>query len=257
MQNLLSISLIQTDLFWENKEANLLSIEQKLKNVPFQSQIIVLPEMFTTGFSMQPEKWAETMEGETVVAMLSWAKSENKVICGSVMIQENEQYFNRFLWVEPSGKIQFYNKKHLFSYAGEDQHYTAGTEHLIVDYKGWKMACFICYDLRFPEWSRNVKENYDVAIYVANWPEVRNQAWKTLLRARAIENQSFVVGLNRVGDDGVGLKYSGDSVVLNPLGQELAQAGSHKNQIISASLSHQELLDIRQKFPFLKDSSLN
>lgn len=246
--NKINVTLIQAKLEWEDKAQNLENFNSLLSGL--ETDVIILPEMFTTGFSMSPENLSETMDGESVNWMISKSKELNAAICGSLIIQEDQKYYNRFVWVEPSGKIITYDKRHLFGYAGEDEHYTAGQQRIIIEYKGWKILPLICYDLRFPVWSRNT-EGYDLLIYVANWPRVRSYAWKALLQARAIENQSFVIGVNRVGLDGKGNNYSGNSMIIYPLGEimyELDGEEVHQINLIKELVESQ-----RESLPFLKD----
>ena len=232
MNQQLTISTIQTTLHWENKEANRQMLEQKISSIRDKTEIVILPEMFSTGFSMKPAALAETMEGETVQWMKKIASEKKIILTGSIIVEENENYFNRLIWMLPNGKYGYYDKRHRFAFAGEDQYYTAGNKRLIASVKGWKINLQVCYDLRFPVWARQTSPSnslskgegeiatpeYDVLIYVANWPERRNTAWKTLLQARAIENQSYVVGVNRVGKDGNDIYHSGDSMIIDPLG---------------------------------------
>lgn len=259
----LTITTIQTDLRWENKAANLQALEQKIFFVRERTEIIVLPEMFSTGFSMQPEKLAETMDGETVSWMARIAKEKNIILTGSLIIKENNNYYNRLVWMLPNGQYGIYDKRHRFAFAGEDRYYTAGTKRLIASVKGWKINLQVCYDLRFPVWARQDPSyakgeepgapEFDLLIYVANWPEKRNIAWKTLLQARAIENQCYVVGVNRVGNDGNTIYHSGDSMIIDPMGEIIY----HKNDvedIFTATISKDHLQAIREKFPFWKDA---
>jgi len=252
MENELKVTIIQTDLVWENAPENRKNFETKINAITASTDIIVLPEMFTTGFAMQPEHLAETMDGDTIFWMLQLAKTTNSAICGSIIITENEKYYNRFLFVTPSGEIQFYNKRHLFSLAGEHERYQNDNKQVIIDYKGWRICPLICYDLRFPVWSRNTS-NYDVLIYVANWPKPRITAWNTLLKARAIENMSYVVGINRVGTDANGHEYTGNSIVLDELGNEMTPITENTGAIITTTLSKETLLASRDKFNFLND----
>ncbi|MCL4165019.1 UNVERIFIED_CONTAM: hypothetical protein GTU68_012329, partial [Idotea baltica] len=219
----LKIAGIQTSLEWENHEANRQNFEGRILAADSEIDILVLPEMFTTGFSMKPERLAEDMQGETIHWMKKLADKTNTVLAGSAIIQDSGRFFNRMLWVEPCGHIEWYDKRHLFTLAGEDDEYTAGGEPKIVDYKGWRINLNICYDLRFPVWSRNANE-YDVVIYVANWPSTRIVAWSTLLRARAIENQCYVVGVNRIGLDANAKNYSGQSTIIDMEGNYLSEA---------------------------------
>lgn len=249
----LHITLIQSDLVWEDKTANLQHFEQLIAGITGPKHIVVLPEMFSTGFSMAPERLAETMDGPTVQWMAAIAIKYRCILTGSAMIEEEGKYYNRMLWVQPNGQIAHYDKRHLFAYGGEDEHYTPGERRLIVSVNGWRINLLICYDLRFPVWARNKNADYDVLIYVANWPEARSLAWKTLLQARAIENMSYVVGVNRVGTDGKGLTYSGDSSVFGPLGEQIWQ--EHGNAAVhTVTLDKDALTDVRTRLPFLKDA---
>ncbi|MGV3594092.1 MAG: amidohydrolase [Sediminibacterium sp.] len=252
----LHISLIQTKLFWENKTANLLMLEEKINSISQKTEIVVLPEMFSTGFSMNPPAFAETMDGPTIEWMKKMAAEKKIILTGSVIIQENNQFFNRLLWVLPNGTIGHYDKRHRFAFAGEDQHYSNGHKRLIAQVKGWKINLQICYDLRFPVWARQQSDDepeYDLLLYVANWPERRNHAWKTLLTARAIENQAYVIGVNRVGEDGNGIYHSGNSMVVDPLGEVLYHK-EHEEDIFTIILEKTTLIEIRNKFPFWKDA---
>lgn len=252
----LSISLVQTRLHWEDKAANLAMFEKKIKGITGKTEVVVLPEMFSTGFSMQPKKLAETMEGDTVTWMKNIAASQKIILTGSVIIEEGGHFFNRLLWVLPNGSVGTYDKRHRFAYAGEDKEYTAGNRRLIASVKGWRINLQVCYDLRFPVWSRQgpgEQPEYDVLLYVANWPERRSHAWKSLLTARAIENQCYVVGLNRVGEDGNGIAHSGNSMVLDPLGATLFHL-ENEEAVHSIVLEKETLDTSREKFPFWKDA---
>lgn len=250
----LHLTLIQPHLFWEDKGANLTLLEQKILGLEAPTEIVILPEMFNTGFSMQPELHAETMEGPTVEWMRRIAMTQKIILTGSLMIQEGDHYYNRLIWMLPNGEYGHYDKRHLFAFAGEDQHYSAGNKRLIASVKGWKINLQICYDLRFPVWSRQAANNeYDVLIYVANWPEKRSHAWKTLLVARAIENQAFVVGVNRVGLDGNNIAYSGNSMVVCPLGEVLYHSADQES-VFQMTLVREELEHTRTQFPFWKDA---
>lgn len=251
----LSITLIQTALHWENKEANLSMFEEKISNIHEKTQIVVLPEMFSTGFSMQPEVLAETMDGPTVQWMKGVAAKNKIILTGSIIIEENGQYFNRLIWMLPNGQMGIYDKRHRFAFAKEDEHYSAGSKRLIASVNGWRINLQVCYDLRFPVWARQSPGNepeYDLLINVANWPQRRNHAWKTLLTARAIENQSYVVGVNRVGNDGNNIYHSGDSMVIDPLG-EILYLKEDGEDIFTITLSKEKLIEVRTKFPFWKD----
>ncbi len=250
----LKITLIQTHLFWEDKGANLALLEQKILNLEEPTEVVILPEMFTTGFSMQPTLHAETMEGPSVQWMRRIAKAQKIILTGSLIIEENGHYYNRLIWMLPNGELGYYDKRHLFAFAGEDQHYTAGNKRLIASVKGWKINLQICYDLRFPTWARQAAPNeYDVLVYVANWPEKRSPAWKTLLVARAIENQAFVVGVNRVGLDGKNIAHSGNSMVVGPLGEVLYHSADQES-VFQITLQRDELEQARTQFPFWKDA---
>jgi predicted amidohydrolase len=241
----LSFTIIQTQLHWEDKGANLDMLSQKIKSITEYTEIIILPEMFNTGFSMQPEKFAETMEGPTVDWMKKLAEEKKVIITGSLMIVEGGKYYNRLIWMLPNGQLGYYNKRHLFAFAEEDQHYTPGNKRLIASVKGWKINLQICYDLRFPVWARqqlskDLEKEYDVLLYVANWPEKRSHAWKTLLTARAIENQCFTIGVNRVGLDGNNIAHSGDSMVVGPLGEILYHC-SEEEDVFHIRLQKEEV----------------
>ncbi|KAA3640317.1 MAG: amidohydrolase [Proteobacteria bacterium] len=249
--NDLAITLIQTDLHWHNPESNRAHFEQCIQDISTVTDVIILPEMFTTGFTMAATDHAETEPGETLQWMQQQAKQVKAAITGSLIVKAQGQFYNRLYWVEANGDYKHYDKKHLFSYAGEDQHFTAGSKRLIVEYKGWRICPLICYDLRFPVWSRN-DVDYDVLIYVANWPTPRQDAWQSLLKARAIENMSYVVGVNRIGTDGNDHTYAGGSVIYDITGQALIEAKNQKfNKTIT--LVYNRLKQQRHRFGFLKD----
>jgi omega-amidase len=250
----MKIALIQIPLVWEDPKSNRANIEQKINTLEAGIDLIVLPEMFTTGFTMQPERVAETMQGETIVWMQSLAKAKNFAITGSLVINEKGNYYNRLLFVFPSGEIQLYNKRHLFTLAGEDKSYTKGTQKLIIEYKGWKICPLICYDLRFPVFARNA-EQYDVLLYVANWPTIRIQAWDTLIKARAVENMSYTIGVNRVGKDEKNYDYLGHSQVVDFLGNYTI-APQEKEGVYYAQLDKEALLQTRSKLGFLNDQDV-
>lgn len=266
MNSSLTISIVQSALHWEDKAANLVMLEQKINSIRERTEIVVLPEMFSTGFSMKPGILAETMDGETI----GWMKrvsSQNKIILtGSFICREDEngipRYYNRLVWMLPNGQYGTYDKRHLFAYAEEDRHYTAGEKRFIASVKGWKILPLICYDLRFPVWARQNpatgqegrgEAEYDILMYVANWPEKRVHAWKTLLQARAIENQCYVVGVNRTGDDGAGIHYNGESMIVDPMG-EVLYTKKEEEEIFTITLEKEKLQSIREKLPFLKDA---
>ena len=248
----MKIALIQSSLIWENPKANRNHFEEKINAISENIDLIVLPEMFSTGFTMNPMAVAETMQGETVLWMQALAKAKNTAITGSLVIKENGNFYNRLVFVFPSGKIQFYDKRHLFSLAGEDNVYTSGNQKLIVEYLGWKICPLICYDLRFPVFARNV-ENYDVLIYVANWPKVRIKAWDVLLPARAIENMSYAIGVNRIGLDNKNLEYNGHTQAVDFSGNYILEPQENEGVFIT-ELNKEKLLDYKQKFGFLRDS---
>ena len=218
----MKIALIQSSLFWENPIANRNYFEEKINGISEKVDLIVLPEMFTTGFTMNPSTVAETMDGETILWLQSLAKSRNVAITGSLVIKENHNFYNRLVFVFPSGEIQFYDKRHLFTLAGEDKVYSSGKKKLIVEYLGWKICLLICYDLRFPVFSRNI-EDYDLLIYVANWPKTRINAWDILLKARAVENMCYTIGVNRIGLDDNNLEYVGHSQTVDFLGNSVLE----------------------------------
>lgn len=247
----LKTALVQTSLHWEDKQANFKMLDEKLSGITTGPDIVVLPEMFSTGFSMQPEKFAEKIDGEAVSWMQKKASQLNAVITGSLIIEENGAYYNRLIWLQPDGSMSWYDKRHLFSMAGEEKVYFPGQEKLVVEWKGWKICPLICYDLRFPVWIRN-KECYDLLIFVANWPERRVQHWRKLLAARAIENECFVAGVNRVGEDGNNIYHSGSSMAINPMGEILLEA-VHTETIATVTLNPEEITKMRRYMPFLKD----
>ena len=248
----LKIALIQTDLVWENPKQNKNNIDKKIDAISQKIDLIILPEMFTTGFTMNPYDFAETMDGEVILWLKLVANTKNTAITGSLIIKENGKYYNRLVFVFPSGEIQIYDKRHTFTFAGEDKVFTAGNNKLIVDYKGWKICPLICYDLRFPVWARNV-ENYDVLLYVANWPKPRIEAWNTLLKARAIENMCYCVGVNRVGVDSRGNIYTGNSSVYDSLGEKISTIKPHIEATEILVLNKDLLIKNRGEFQFLND----
>jgi predicted amidohydrolase len=252
MQNL-KVTLIQADLHWEHLEANLEMFDAQIDAIAEPSDLIVLPEMFSTGFSMSAEALAESMTGQAVSWMQAKAQASKAVITGSLIIVESGNYYNRLVWARPDGSLATYDKKHLFRYADEDSVYTAGSGRTTLDLNGWRVRPFICYDLRFPIWCRNLDLAYDLALYVANWPAKRSAHWRKLLVARAIENQCYVIGVNRVGIDGNGHAYDGASAIINPLGETVFDAAD-KAIAQMATLSYQQLVDYRKAFPAWKDA---
>ena len=253
----LIITTIQTRLHWEDKTANLQMLEEKISRIKEKAEVIVLPEMFSTGFSMKPEQLAETMDGETVQWMKRIAAEKKIILTGSIIIKEAGHYYNRLIWMLPTGQHGVYDKRHRFAFAGEDNYYTAGTKRLIASVRGWKINLQVCYDLRFPVWARQQSQQggpeYDILVYVANWPERRSHAWKTLLQARAIENQCYVVGVNRVGHDGNDIYHSGDSMIVDPLGEVLYMK-KDEEEVFTLQLDKTHLNSIREKLPFLRDA---
>jgi predicted amidohydrolase len=271
----LTITLIQPDLRWEDKAANLELLSTRVDAIEEKTHLVILPEMFSTGFSMRPEALAEPMNGPSVAWMKKMAARKKVILTGSLIIEEKGRYFNRLIWMLPNGQYGTYDKRHRFAYAGEHEHYTAGHKRLIASVNGWKVNLQVCYDLRFPVWSRQqlqepeppdastadqtvppagtLEPEYDLLVYVANWPERRSHAWKTLLQARAIENQAYVAGVNRVGNDGNNIYHSGDSMVIDPLGEVLYHAPKEES-IFTCTLQPEKLEEVRTRFPFWQDS---
>jgi omega-amidase len=246
--NELNISMIQTALFWENPAENLKMFDEKIHSITEPADIILLPEMFTTGFSMNPKGIAETWDGRALQYMKEWAKKKNAAICGSLMFEDEGKYYNRLIWMSSDGKFHHYDKRHLFGLGVEDKTYTPGDFQLLIEYRGWKIKPLVCYDLRFPVWCRNT-EGYDLLLFVANWPERRILAWKSLLVARAIENQCYVAGVNRVGDDGNGIYHSGDSMVIDPKG-EILEHVNFGERIIHHKISLAHVQQVRKDLMF-------
>ncbi|WP_395043688.1 nitrilase family protein [Flavobacterium sp.] len=244
-------ALIQTELSWENPNENKALLQEKINSISQYVDLIVLPEMFTSGFTMNPKNVAQTMQGETISWLKETAKNKNCAITGSLVIEENGNYFNRLVFVFPNGEIQIYDKRHLFTLAGEDKVYTSGKEKLIVEYKGYKICPLICYDLRFPAFARNV-EDYEVLIYVANWPKPRVNAWDILLKARAIENMCYVIGVNRVGIDNNNHEYIGHSQAVDFLGNEMFETTENECVFI-VEFDKNTMLKTREKLGFLND----
>jgi len=249
----LTVSFVQTALHWHDAAANRTTIGQQLASLSPPTDLIVLPEMFTTGFSMEAAGQAETMAGPSVAWLREQAAVHNAVVTGSVIIEENGAYFNRLLWARPDGSLSHYDKRHLFTLAGEQHTYTPGQVRLLEEWRGWRICPLVCYDLRFPVWSRNQPtEPYDLLLYVANWPAVRRTAWTTLLRARAIENVACALGVNRIGQDALGHDYSGDSALLDAKGNYLVEAHSDAG-IFTHTLRRDELDEFRTRFTALSD----
>ncbi len=261
MKPILKVTVIQSNLHWENISANLKMFDEKISSIKKEeTDMIVLPEMFTTGFTMNATNCFETMNGKAIEWMKEKSIQTNAAICGSLIIKENEQFFNRLIWMQPGGNLFSYDKHHLFRLSNEHKTYTSGNQRQVIDCKGWRINLSVCYDLRFPVWTRqqffsdeNYRGEYDVLLYVANWPERRNTAWKALLQARAIENQCYVIGANRVGDDGNNIYHSGDSSIISPSG-EIMICESNDEKIIFAELSMEELIAFRRTYQFWKDA---
>jgi omega-amidase len=260
----LRISIIQSPLHWEDKAANLDMLQKKIAGIPGDPRLIILPEMFSTGFSMEKERLAESMDGPTIEWMKKTAAGKKAIITGSIIVREEKegvtQYFNRLVWMMPNGEYGIYDKRHLFAYGKEDRHFSPGHKRLIAQVNGWKVNVQICYDLRFPVWIRQSKTKigeekpeYDLLLVVANWPSSRSLAWKSLLQARAIENQCFVVGVNRTGKDGKGLEYAGESMIVGPLGEMIRILGAEE-EIFTHELDFRHLEEVRLKFPFWRDA---
>jgi predicted amidohydrolase len=250
----LKITLVQPEINWENIDLNLKMYKESLKDIRAgDTDLIILPEMFNTGFSMNASLLAEQMGHKSMLFLSELASEKKCVITASLIIDEIDKYYNRLIWMRPDGTYEYYNKRHLFRMGNEDKVYTAGTERIVMEIEGWKIMPLICYDLRFPVWSRNNNE-YDVLIYVANWPERRSFAWKQLLIARAIENQSYVIGVNRVGEDGNGIIHSGNSMVLDYKGELIKEIKDAKPAVVSSTLKHEDLHQFRKAFPVYLDA---
>ena len=247
----MKVALFQTKLAWEQPETNRKFIEEYFLNEATDFDLFVLPEMFTSGFTMHPEKISETMQGETISWLKKLAKLKNCAITGSLVIHENDNYYNRMVFVHPSGKIDAYDKRHLFTLAGEEKVYTKGNEKAIVNYNNWNICLQICYDLRFPVFARNV-ENYDLLLYVANWPKVRIMAWDALLKARAIENMTYTIGVNRIGTDANALEYTGHSKIIDFLGNEILSC-ENESGVFIIEIDKNQQTQTRQKMNFLND----
>ena len=249
----LKITLLQFDIEWQNPEANRKKIEQQIQALTSKQDLIVLPEMFTTGFTMEVQTNAEPLEGETLFWMKKMAKVTGSVVTGSIIIEEHSTYYNRLFWVSPNGQYKTYDKRHLFRMANETDHFEGGSSSPIFEINGWKIKPLICYDLRFPVWSRNNKLEYDIVLYVANWPQARINAWDTLLKARAIENLSYSIGLNRVGVDGANIMYNGHSACYNFKGN-IVHNISEIEEAITVMLSKSDLDNFRKSFPAQLDA---
>lgn len=258
MSDYLKLSLIQTDIHWHNIDANLAMLEEKIWQIGEETDLIILPEMFNTGFTNSAKKLAEPINSKTFRWMKQQAMQTQAVVIGSFIVKDKSQFFNRLLWMEPSGIYDFYDKKHLFRISKEHKVFSSGKEKLIKTWKGWRICPLICYDLRFPVWSRNYQDAngelfYDLLIYVANWPAARSEAWLTLLKARAIENLCYVAGVNRVGEDGNEVTYNGNSIIANFKGEVVFPA-TDQETIITCTLSKPDLITFRNKFPAYLDA---
>ena len=254
----IKVTLVQSPLHWENPKANRDMFEHKIAMMEDYTELIILPEMFTTGFTMNPQQCAEPHLGESFQWMQNLASERGVAICGSIVTEDKGKYFNRLYWVQPDGTYYHYDKKHLFSFAGETQHYTAGKERVIVEYKGWKFLLLICYDLRFPVWIKNNYSaekgfDYDCIINVANWPAARSHPWRVLLMARAIENQAYMIGVNRLGEDANGIQYSGDSALISPMGENFSDLMPGEEKTETISMPKCQLDDFRNKFRVAED----
>jgi len=252
MENL-TLTIFQAYLFWENIDKNLQYIAEKLSDITEKTDLIILPEMFSTGFSMNAAELAEPMDGKTMAWMKKIASRHNCALTGSIIIRENENYYNRLIWMRADGSYEHYNKRHLFALGKEHETYTPGNKKLIVDLNGWKICPVICYDLRFPVWLRNVNGEYDLLVIVANWPERRIAHWSSLINARAIENQAFAIGVNRVGHDGNEIYHNGESTCVGPLGNIIYHKAD-KEDLCTLVISHDELQNARLTLPFLQDA---
>ncbi|MCX6232134.1 MAG: amidohydrolase [Bacteroidetes bacterium] len=250
--NDLKITIVQSDLVWENPTQNLSNFDKKIDAITDQPDIIVLPETFNTAFSINPEKCSEIMEGNTVKWMHKKAFEKNAVIVGSLLVNENGKIFNRIVWMQPDGSCFTYDKRHLFRMSDEYKLMNGGLKRKVINYNGWNINLLICYDLRFPVWSKNTykegKYEFDLIIYAANWPAARSHIWQTLLKARAIENQAYVIGVNRIGKDGAGTDHTGDSMIIDPMGNVLQQAKPSEEETLSVILSKNFLQEFRNKF---------
>lgn len=250
----MKISIVQTDIIWENKQENLRLLREKLLPLRGTTEIVVLPEMFSTGFTMKSRELAEPVSGITVRILKELAADFQLALCGSFICSERSNYYNRAFFITPEGEEFYYDKRHLFRMGNEAEYFSAGNNKLIISYRGWNICLLVCYDLRFPVWSRNVNNEYDLLIYMASWPQARRLAWDTLLCARALENMCYVCGVNRIGVDGNKLIYNGGSVVFSPKGEPLASVPDGEEGIETVSLSLISLQQLRDKFPVWKDA---
>ena len=254
MMHPLNISIVQTDIAWENKQENLRMLREKLHALRGTTEIVVLPEMFSTGFTMKSRELAEPVSGITVRILKELAADFQLALCGSFICSERSNYYNRAFFITPEGEEYYYDKRHLFRMGNEAEHFSAGNNKLIISYRGWNICLLVCYDLRFTIWSRNVNNEYDLLIYVASWPQARRLAWDTLLCARALENMCYVCGVNRIGVDGNKLVYNGGSTVFSAKGEVLASVPDGEEGVETVSLSPISLQQLRDKFPVWKDA---
>lgn len=248
------ISLLQTNIIWEDKEENLKRLHNTLEELHGKTDIVILPEMFSTGFTMRSKELAEPVDGKTITTLRSWAKTYGIALVGSYIASDNGRYYNRGFFLTPNDEAFYYDKKHLFRMGNEEEHFSAGDKRIIIPYKGWNICLLICYEVRFPIWSRNIRNEYDLLIYVANWPTARRHVWDTLLAARAIENMTYVCGINRVGTDGNNLSYNGGSAIYSARGKAIAMATDDKEDVITMDLSLEQLNSFRKKFPVWMDA---
>ena len=248
----LTVTLVQSPLAWHDPAANRAHFTEVLRSLPGPTDLVVLPEMFTTGFTMAAAAQAETMAGPTLAWLAERARELSAVVCGSLIVAEGGRHYNRCVWMPPDGQALHYDKRHLFRMAGEHEHFAAGSARLVAHLKGWRVCPLVCYDLRFPVWSRGA-DAFDLMVYVANWPAARRSAWRALLPARAVENQCYVAGVNRTGTDGAGVGYAGDSTVHDHLGQCLADLGAGPGTV-SVTLELDALRRYREKFPAWRDA---
>ncbi|MFD1769687.1 amidohydrolase [Sphingobacterium suaedae] len=249
----IKITIFQAYLFWENVEKNLNNLSLRLSALKEKTDLILLPEMFNTGFTMNVEKVAETMDGPTMHWMYEHAKAYDCVVAGTLIVAENGQFFNRFVWMSPDGNFVHYDKRHLFGLANEDKIFTPGNSRIVLELKGWKVCPMVCYDLRFPVWSRNLGGAYDLLVYTASWPDKRSAHWRALIPARAIENQAYVIGVNRVGYDGNEIYYSGGSMCISPMG-DVVYYKPEDEDLYTFTLNPADLVKAREHLPFLKDA---
>lgn len=249
----IKITTFQAYVFWENVEKNLSNLSLRLSSLKEKTDLIILPEMFNTGFTLNVEKCAETMDGPTMHWLYETAQKYDCVVAGTLIIKENDQYFNRFIWMSSDGNYVSYDKRHLFSLVGEDEVFTEGQTRIITEIKGWKICPMVCYDLRFPVWTRNVDFSYDILVYTASWPDKRSAHWRTLIPARAVENLSYVIGVNRVGYDGDEVYYSGGSMCISPVGGVVYYKPEDED-LYTFTLYPQDLKKAREEFPFAKDA---